>query len=236
MGAGFQLENRYAQIVGCMFIVMVYSSAMPILYFSGFLLSVTMYWSDKVLFLRHYRTPPKYGMELATRSLTIIEYSIALHLLFGMYMLTNPEIFKVDDGKGIAWANSYSMRIGDWMHVTLGSDEKRFQSVHGVIYLFGSLLFFILFFVERTLGALTRLFHLFCCCLHSQYENENFSTNIYQDLSPDDLRYEYAATEQLIIKQERALLLKENLSARPVILYHVESMKLKLKKIKLQLV
>jgi hypothetical protein len=75
------------------FIIMTYSAAMPILYFSGFLLFVAMYWSDKILFLRNYKTPPKYGTELASRALGILEWSIPLHLCFGIYMMTNPEIF-----------------------------------------------------------------------------------------------------------------------------------------------
>jgi hypothetical protein len=72
---------------------MTYSAAMPILYLSGFLLFVSMYWSDKALFLRHYKTPPKYGPELAARSLGILEWSIPLHLCFSLYMVTNPAIF-----------------------------------------------------------------------------------------------------------------------------------------------
>lgn len=91
------------------FIIMLYSAAMPVLYCAGFLLCLAMYWSDKVLFLRHYKTPPKYGTELATRSLTILEWAIPIHLMFGLYMVTTPEIFSDPDREAVAWADNYTL-------------------------------------------------------------------------------------------------------------------------------
>lgn len=97
MGAVFQLENRYAQIIAMVYIVVAYSAAMPVLYSAGFLLFVSMYWSDKTLFLRHYRTPPKYGAELAHRAMALLEWAVPVHFLFGLNMLTSAEIFREDE-------------------------------------------------------------------------------------------------------------------------------------------
>lgn len=79
------------------FIVMTFSAAMPIMYVAALMLWICMYWSDKILFLRHYRTPPKYGIELASRCLKLLEWSIPVHFLFGLIMMTNPEIFSSDE-------------------------------------------------------------------------------------------------------------------------------------------
>ena len=75
------------------FIIMMYSAAIPVLYLSGFLISLSMYWSDKVLFLRHYKLPPRHGRDLSSRMLWYMEYAIILHLLVGCYMLSNETIF-----------------------------------------------------------------------------------------------------------------------------------------------
>ena len=93
MGAIFQFENRYSQLIGMFFIIMMYSAAIPILYISGFILCIIMYWSDKCLLLRHYRLPPRHGRDLASRMLWYMEYAILLHLFVGCYMLSNETIF-----------------------------------------------------------------------------------------------------------------------------------------------
>ena len=80
-----------------MFIVMMYSAAIPCLYPAGFALMVISYWQDKVMFLRHYRLPPRYGRALAARVVRILEVGIILHLFFGLYMLSNPDIFTYED-------------------------------------------------------------------------------------------------------------------------------------------
>jgi hypothetical protein len=51
------------------------------------------------MFLRHYRIPPRYGRALATRVVRILEAGIILHLFFGLYMLSNPDIFTYEDEK-----------------------------------------------------------------------------------------------------------------------------------------
>ena len=92
-GGQFEIDNRYSVLISNFFIVMMYSSTIPILYFGGFLLCITQYWTDKAMMLMYHRSPPKYGLDLATRSRRIIEWSIILHLFMGLYMMSNPDIF-----------------------------------------------------------------------------------------------------------------------------------------------
>ena len=83
---------------------MMYSLAMPVLYFCGFVVSLTQYWTDKVLFLRNYRNPPYHGLELAHRAQTVMEWAILLHLFTGIYMISNPEIFNFKtDATKVRW-------------------------------------------------------------------------------------------------------------------------------------
>lgn len=92
-GSELQIENRYSVLISMIFIILMYSTTIPTLYFAGFLLCVVQYWTDKVLFLRFYKTPPKYGISLAQKAIGIIQYAILVHLIMGVYMMSNPEIF-----------------------------------------------------------------------------------------------------------------------------------------------
>ena len=89
MGPNFKIDERYAEIIAMLFIIMMYSASIPCLYISGSLICLTMYWSDKVLFIRYYKLPPRLGRDLAKRSIKVMEFSILLHLVTGVYMFTN---------------------------------------------------------------------------------------------------------------------------------------------------
>lgn len=92
-GSEFQIENRYASVIGITFLILTYSTAIPALYIFGFASFFCMYWSDKILFLRNWRTPPMYGNELAVKSRNLLKWAILLHMCVGLYMLSNPAFF-----------------------------------------------------------------------------------------------------------------------------------------------
>ena len=48
-GPEFLIEVRYSQIISSVFILMLYSSGIPALYFVGFVQFFIMYWVDKFL-------------------------------------------------------------------------------------------------------------------------------------------------------------------------------------------
>ena len=68
MGPEFLIEVRYSQILTFFFISMIYSSGIPVLNVISLFQFFLMYWVDKFLFLRMYRTPPPYGIELSDKS------------------------------------------------------------------------------------------------------------------------------------------------------------------------
>ena len=87
------------------FIVLLYSTSMPLLYLAGFTICFSVYWSDKYMFISYYRTPPRLGIELMKSTGKVMEIAIILHLLFGCYMITNPDIFNWQEDVGMMeWA------------------------------------------------------------------------------------------------------------------------------------
>lgn len=69
--------------------MMVYSSGMPLLYLISMVQYFMTYWVDKFLFLRFYKTPPRYGMEMSEVVRKIMVIGILVHFAFGFYMYSN---------------------------------------------------------------------------------------------------------------------------------------------------
>lgn len=86
------MEVQYSQLIALTMIIMLLGSAIPMLYFAGIVLCLCIYWGSKFLFLRYYRNPPKYGLELAERVRSLIELASLVHIIFGFYLLTNPDV------------------------------------------------------------------------------------------------------------------------------------------------
>jgi hypothetical protein len=109
---------------------MLYSLSMPFLYLAGFLIFTSMFWVDKILFMRFWRTPPKYTTEIVKRTFFLLEYAIILHLIFGLYMISNPKIFSFNsehvDGS-ISWALPLTEALGRWANAWFGLSEDRFN-------------------------------------------------------------------------------------------------------------
>ena len=86
-------------------VIMMFSAAIPSLYIAGFVLCLVVYWTDKSLLLKFYKIPPRHGSTLAHKARNIIEWSLIVHLFMGLYMLSNPEIFtsEEDDNKALVF-------------------------------------------------------------------------------------------------------------------------------------
>lgn len=96
-GVRIQFDNRLSVIIAMIWVIMMFSAALPILYLAGFVLCFTTYWTDKLLFLRFYRLPPRHGSDLINQARDIIEWSLVIHLGVGIYMLSNPDIFTSEE-------------------------------------------------------------------------------------------------------------------------------------------
>eukprot|EP00960_Hanusia_phi_P070135 767243-Hanusia_phi.AAC.5 len=56
-GPSLQLSERYGAMLNITFVIFMYSSGMPILYFFGILYYSTAYWSDKITLLEVFQRP-----------------------------------------------------------------------------------------------------------------------------------------------------------------------------------
>lgn len=178
-------------------IVMLLGAAMPTLYFAGLVLCECTFWGSKWLFLRFYRNPPKYGLQLASRVRGIIELSAIIHAFFGCYMLTNPSILPVQRINSNDVNNSFfediALLVGGWSSSLLGVNPDRFASLHGLAYLLGSIILLILYLVENSTGFVEKMLNSERCCLRKfmQKDVAAHSCNLYNELRPDVLNNEF---------------------------------------------
>jgi hypothetical protein len=58
-------EFRYSQLINSVWVTMMYSTGIPVLYLATAFSFFLTYWFDKLLFTRFYKSPPLYSMEMA---------------------------------------------------------------------------------------------------------------------------------------------------------------------------
>jgi hypothetical protein len=95
LGPEFDIATQMALLISMTYLVLLYSTSMPIMYLVGAVFCAFCYMVQKCLFLRLYRSPPKYGIQLVQGALKVMEWSILLHLFISVYMISNPDIFSL---------------------------------------------------------------------------------------------------------------------------------------------
>ena len=129
IGNSIEYENRFSVLIAMIWVVMMFSAAMPVLYLAGFVLCFSIYWTDKALFVWYFRIPPRHGPYLANKARSIIEWSLLVHLFMGLYMLSNPQIFQSqgDDNTVVSFLADYAKLIGAAITGLTGAEPGRFD-------------------------------------------------------------------------------------------------------------
>jgi len=92
-GSLIEYDMRLSVTIAIIWVIMMFAAAIPVLYLAGFVLCFVTYWTDKCLFLKFYKIPPKHGSDLISKARSVIEWSLVLHLFMGLYMISMPDIF-----------------------------------------------------------------------------------------------------------------------------------------------
>ena len=146
-GPEFNLQIRFAQLLSTVFVVLTFSSGMPILYAIGFGSVFMAYWIDKFLILRYYRSAAYYTKHLSKAVVSTLPWAVVLHMLFGLYMFSWPE--------GLS-----SELIKHWVGSNLTSylSKERFAQLHMVIFMSSSALVLAIFLFRPQIKQLIQLY------------------------------------------------------------------------------
>ena len=207
-GGQIEFDNRFSQLIAMIWVIMMFSAAIPVLYLAGFMLCFVIYWTDKTLFLKFYSIPPRFGSDLAHQARNIIEWSLLIHLFMGLYMLSNPDIFtsEEEDNQAVDFFREYAEFIASGISILTGVDSERFGQIHTVLYSVGISIFSVLFIIEKVSNTFSRLMRkICCCCLNKNAEVDVFSNDLYNDINMESQRKEYDEAKRLHAKIKQAV-------------------------------
>ena len=85
-GPPFQIATRYGQMLNTIFVTLLFSPGLPLLWWTAAATFFVSYWVDKFLFCRYYSTPPLYD-ESASRVVTgLLPWAVLGHFAVGFWM------------------------------------------------------------------------------------------------------------------------------------------------------
>jgi len=107
MGPSAYLERRYGQMLNSIFMTMIFSAPMPALLWIAALNFTTLFWVDKICFLRLYRSDTLPSDDSLARLLRFfLPLALLWHFLFATWAFSNPSILR---GTGTGFANSLTI-------------------------------------------------------------------------------------------------------------------------------
>ena len=81
-------------MMSTLFVILMYSSGIPVLYFTGFVFFFVTYWINKFLLINYYKKSTTLTRTIPIYALTFIKYALFTHSFISLLMLTNPIAFK----------------------------------------------------------------------------------------------------------------------------------------------
>ena len=143
-GVGFKGEKAYSRMMSTMFVIQMYSSGMPILYFNGFIFYLVTYLVNKFLLIYYYQKSRTLTRTIPLFTMEYLRYGLLLHLLSACFMLSNPLAFQsMDRTNGMKPIYNPSENIEGYEEILLGGHEeegfahqaaKRIQFFHQQLY------------------------------------------------------------------------------------------------------
>ena len=116
MGPELEFDKRYSTIMACIFIVLTFSSGMPIMYPIGFVFIFVMYWMDKILFICCYRLPPMYDATTVMSCVKALKLGLITHCFAGIFLYSNDGTFHYNK---LDKTSIFSAEINYWVNLLL---------------------------------------------------------------------------------------------------------------------
>ena len=96
-GKEFEGEMAYSRMMSTLFVILMYSSGMPVLYIIGSIFFTMTYMIEKFLIINYYKKSQSLKRIVPMVAMKILRLGILLHMFNACMMLSNPDIFKVSE-------------------------------------------------------------------------------------------------------------------------------------------
>ena len=90
----FWWAKAYARMMSTIFVILIYSSGMPILYFVGTMWFAATYLCNKLLIIYFYQSITTFNRIIPQFSVKFLKAALVCHMIGASFMLTNPESFE----------------------------------------------------------------------------------------------------------------------------------------------
>ena len=85
----FEGEKAFSRMMTIIFVILVYSSSMPVLYVVGVFFCGLTYFVKKFLLLKYYRISSTMTKTVPLTMMKYFKFSLVLHIIFSLIMLTH---------------------------------------------------------------------------------------------------------------------------------------------------
>jgi len=94
IGNEFFIENRQSSIMFFVFITMMYSGGLPVLYPIASVYFFVTYWMDKYLLINFYKEPPHFNELMVKEIIYTFKWAFACHFIVSIFMYKDPKIME----------------------------------------------------------------------------------------------------------------------------------------------
>ena len=146
IGPEFDIGTRYSMILTTLFVTLVYSSGMPLLYVVCFFYFFILYWIDKLMILRFYKKPPKTDIYIANLFNIIILFGMVIHYAFGIWTYGNKNILTDNSNSSLDVVSSWIKNLFQSQKSSFSADiVDRITQPHNVLCFVFMILIFLVF-------------------------------------------------------------------------------------------
>ena len=92
VGPEFTLDIRLGQIVALVWVTLFFLPTMPFLSIFVAIAFYVMFWVDKYMLLRFYRTPKEHDSQSLFYTFSRLKWSVLIHACMGVFLLSNMSI------------------------------------------------------------------------------------------------------------------------------------------------
>jgi hypothetical protein len=197
IGPEIMLDNRLAQIVCLTWCTFQFSIALPFIVVLTTINLFCMYWVDKYLLLRFYRSPKNYDRRPINYVLHLLKFTFLMHFIFGILFISNSDIL-TNNHEFVKLFKQINGFLHDNMKISLTLND-RFDSKHVVFFFIANLSLILLivfeeFFMHCLFSKLQRFKDL-----QKQFDEMDAVTDDYYD----EMHLKYLLTEHVRTKVEK---------------------------------
>jgi len=191
IGPEFLLEQRLGQVVALVWVTFALMPAIPTLPMILVPVLLVMFWVDKVLVLRFYRTPQACNEDIILLTVRKFKWAFLWHGVMGAWMLSNPSLLSSDPYNVSSHVDAVDGLLRNWSGGKMFVPE-RFGQVHVVLFLVVMLVLCFMLAFETLLGVVLRGLGVADGLYVEAYKTmEAISDDFYQEISAESLVREY---------------------------------------------